>query len=177
MFDEMQDIASQLVVKWARFGPKEKINVPEDFTRLTLDSIALWVSKDFDLARAKHRRYAMDTRFNSFYHDDMHPFIDAMVGLLQESGARAARPAVANYFYRSAQKKYDSDIVLLRKVAAEVVAERKANPNDKTDLLNAMIKGRDPKTGEGLTEESIWITWSHSWLLVCLQRPPKDWSN
>ena len=44
MFDEMHDIASQLVVKWARFGPKEKINVTEDFTRLTLDSIALWVA-------------------------------------------------------------------------------------------------------------------------------------
>jgi len=41
MFDEMHDIASQLVVKWARFGPMEKINVTDDFTRLTLDSIAL----------------------------------------------------------------------------------------------------------------------------------------
>lgn len=41
MFDEMHDIASQLVVKWARFGPSQKINVTEDFTRLTLDSIAL----------------------------------------------------------------------------------------------------------------------------------------
>ena len=39
----MHDIASQLVVKWARFGSKEKINVTDDFTRLTLDSIALWV--------------------------------------------------------------------------------------------------------------------------------------
>jgi len=43
MFDEMHDIASQLVVKWARFGPSQKINVTEDFTRLTLDSIALYV--------------------------------------------------------------------------------------------------------------------------------------
>jgi cytochrome P450/NADPH-cytochrome P450 reductase len=43
MFDEMHDIASQLVVKWARFGRKEKINVTNDFTRLTLDSIALQV--------------------------------------------------------------------------------------------------------------------------------------
>lgn len=41
MFDEMHDIASQLVVKWARFGPKDKISVTDDFTRLTLDSIAL----------------------------------------------------------------------------------------------------------------------------------------
>ncbi|KUJ12657.1 putative cytochrome P450 oxidoreductase OrdA-like protein [Mollisia scopiformis] len=140
MFDEMHDIASQLVAKWARFGPKEKINVTEDFTRLTLDSIALC---------------AMDTRFNSFYHEELHPFVNAMVGLLQESGARARRPAVANYFLRSAQQKYDSDIALLKEVATEVVAERKAHPNDKKDLLNAMIKGRDAKTGEGLTDESI----------------------
>lgn len=97
----------------------------------------------------------MDTRFNSFYHDEMHPFVNAMVGLLAESGARARRPAVANYFLRSAQQKYDSDIALLKQVATEVVAERKANPNDKKDLLNAMVKGRDAKTGEGLTEESI----------------------
>lgn len=85
----------------------------------------------------------------------MHPFVDAMVGLLQESGARSQRPAVMSYFMRAAQYKYDSDIDLLKKVAKEVVAERKANPSDKHDLLNAMIKGRDPKTGEGLTDESI----------------------
>ena len=140
MFDEMHDIASQLVVKWARFGSKEKINVTDDFTRLTLDSIALC---------------AMDTRFNSFYHDEMHPLVHAMVGLLVESQARAQRPAFANYLMRSAQQKYDSDISSLKKIAGEVVAERRANPNHKKDLLNAMVNGRDPKTGEGLTDASI----------------------
>jgi cytochrome P450/NADPH-cytochrome P450 reductase len=97
----------------------------------------------------------MDTRFNSFYHEDMHPFVNAMTGFLVESGARSRRPGFANYFMRSAQKKYNSDIALLREVAGEVVAERKAHPNEKKDLLNAMVKGRDPKTGEGLTDESI----------------------
>lgn len=140
MFDEMHDIASQLVVKWARFGSKERINVTDDLTRLTLDSIALC---------------AMDTRFNSFYHEEMHPFVNAMVGFLSESGARAQRPAVATYFMRSAQQKFDSDIALLKNVATEVVAQRKANPNNKKDLLNAMIKGRDAKTGEGLSDESV----------------------
>ncbi len=152
----MHDIASQLVIKWARFGPKEKINVTDDFTRLTLDSIALWVLLCWQTwRRLTGDRCAMDTRFNSFYHEDMHPFVDAMVGLLQESGARARRPAIATYFMRSAQQKYDADISLLKEVAKQVVAERKANPNDKKDLLNAMIKGRDPKTGEGLTEASV----------------------
>lgn len=104
---------------------------------------------------ANMARCAMDTRFNSFYHEEMHPFVNAMVGLLQESGARARRLAFANYFMRTAQQKYDSDIALLKRVATDVVAERRANPNDKKDLLNAMIKGRDAKTGEGLTDESI----------------------
>lgn len=39
----MQDIVSQMVLKWARFGPDHTIDVPEDFTRLTLDSIAMFV--------------------------------------------------------------------------------------------------------------------------------------
>jgi cytochrome P450/NADPH-cytochrome P450 reductase len=58
MYDEMSDIASQLVSKWARNGPEYAINVSEDMTRLTLDSIALC---------------AMDMRFNSFYKEEMHP--------------------------------------------------------------------------------------------------------
>lgn len=41
MFNEMADVASQLVLKWARFGPDSVIDVTGDFTRLTLDSIAL----------------------------------------------------------------------------------------------------------------------------------------
>ncbi|RDL29977.1 Bifunctional cytochrome P450 reductase [Venustampulla echinocandica] len=140
MFDEMHGIACQLVVKWARFGPNEKINVTDDFTRLTLDSIALC---------------AMGTRFNSFYHDEMHPFVAAMVDFLVESGQRAGRLPLANYFRRTAQQKYDADIALMKKVATDLIAERRANPTDKKDLLNAMLHGRDPKTGQALTEDSI----------------------
>lgn len=97
----------------------------------------------------------MDTRFNSFYHEEMHPFVTAMVGLLAESGARAQRPGFVNYLMLSSQKKYDSDIAYLRAMAQEVVNERRTHPSDKKDLLNAMITGRDPKTGEGLTDASI----------------------
>lgn len=140
MFDEMHDIASQLVVKWARFGPNEKIHVTDDFTRLALDSIALC---------------AMGTRFNSFYHEEMHPFIKAMTGMLVESGARGYRPAFMNQIMRTSTAKYESDIALLNSIAADVVAERRANPVEKKDLLNALILGKDPKTGEGLTEASI----------------------
>ncbi|KAJ5161058.1 Oxidoreductase FAD/NAD(P)-binding [Penicillium capsulatum] len=140
MFDEMYDIASQLVMKWARQGPTTPITITDDFTRLTLDTIALC---------------AMGTRFNSFYHDDMHPFVEAMVGLLSGSGARAFRPALLNSLPTGENAKYWSDIEYLRKLSQELLDARRNNPEDKKDLLNAMIQGRDPQTGRGITDESI----------------------
>jgi cytochrome P450/NADPH-cytochrome P450 reductase len=140
MFDEMHDIASQLVVKWARFGPEEKIIVTDDFTRLTLDSIALC---------------AMGTRFNSFYHEDMHPFVDAMTSFLSECGARAGRPAIAGYFMRATNQKFEDDMALMAKTAEDLMNERRRHPVEKKDLLNAMLRGKDPKTGEAMSDESI----------------------
>ncbi|KAH6896729.1 fatty acid hydroxylase [Thelonectria olida] len=140
MFDEMHDLASQLVTKWARFGPHHTINVTSDFTRLTLDTIALC---------------SMGTRFNSFYHEEMHPFIGSMIGLLEESGRRAPRPEWANYLLPGAQAQYDTDIQTLRRVAADVLADRRAHPNKKKDILNALIVGSDSKTGERMSDESI----------------------
>jgi hypothetical protein len=69
----MEDIASQLMLKWARQGPEHKILASEDFSRLTLDTIALCV---------------MDYRFNPFYMDEMHPFVQAMNRDLAEKNSR-----------------------------------------------------------------------------------------
>ncbi|KAJ5930303.1 Oxidoreductase FAD/NAD(P)-binding [Penicillium verhagenii] len=140
MFDDMYDIASQLVMKWARQGPNANITVADDFTRLTLDTIALC---------------AMGTRFNSFYRDEMHPFVEAMVGLLAGSGARSRRPALLNNLPTSENAKYWADIDYLRNLSQELVEARKNHPEDKKDLLNAMVLGRDPQTGKGLTDDSI----------------------
>ena len=41
MFPDMIDIASQLLLKWERFGPSHAINSTADFTRLTFDTVAL----------------------------------------------------------------------------------------------------------------------------------------
>ena len=136
----MYDIATQLIAKWARVGPEQQINVTDDFTRLTLDSIALC---------------AMGKRFNSFYSEKMNPFVDAMVGFLLESGRRLSRTRIEALFNRSVDKQYQQDIATMRTVAEEVIAHRRANPVDKKDLLNAMLFGKDPKTGERLSDENI----------------------
>jgi cytochrome P450/NADPH-cytochrome P450 reductase len=122
-------------------GPSYRIPVTDDFTRLTLDTIALC---------------SMGYRFNSYYSETTHPFLTAMADFLIESGRRANRPRLANMVMRGTQQKYDADIKLLQETATEVLRNRKANPEkDKKDLLNAMIYGRDPQTGEGLTDQSI----------------------
>ena len=137
---EMYDTATQLVMKWARQDSKTPIMVTDDFTRLTLDTIALC---------------AMGTRFNSFYHEEMHPFVEAMLGLLQGSGDRSRRPALLNSLPTAENTKYWNDISFLRKLAQEMVNARKEKPEDKKDLLNALILGRDHQTGQGLTDDSI----------------------
>jgi cytochrome P450/NADPH-cytochrome P450 reductase len=136
MFPEMHDIASQLVMKWARHGPNHQIQVVDDFTRLTLDTIALC---------------AMDYRFNSYYSESMHPMIQAMADFLKVSGDRARRDGITQMFYRGETQKYQEDIELLRKTSFEVINTRKQNPTDKKDLLNGMLKGVDPKTGKTMS--------------------------
>lgn len=139
MFDDMHDIACQLAMKWARHGPTEPIMVTDDFTRLALDTLALC---------------SMDYRFNSFYHDEMHPFIEAMGRFLVESGNRSRR-ALPAIFYREADRKYEEDIAIMRKTADEVLKMRKENPSDRKDLLSAMLKGMDSKTGQKMSDSSI----------------------
>jgi len=140
MFDDMHDICSQLVMKWARYGPGHQINVTDDFTRLTLDTIALCT---------------MDYRFNSYYTNEMHPFVDAMVDFLKTSGDRARRDPITQMFYGAETQKYWKDIDLLRKTSRGVLETRKKNPTDKKDLINGMLKGVDSKTGKKMTEESV----------------------
>lgn len=142
MFDDMVDIADQMLTRWARFGPDSVIDVADNMTRLTLDTIALT---------------AFDYRFNSFYRDDMHPFVDAMVGALAESGARARRLKTVSDLMLLSNRRYQSDIELMRSVARDLVAARRGDIDAATrdDLLGRMLHGRDPNTGLGLSDDNI----------------------
>ena len=137
---DMKDVANQLILKWARKGPENRILVTDDFTRLTLDTIALC---------------SMAYRFNSFYQDAMHPFVDAMLNVLQENGARVTRPGFVNTLMFQKNAKLNESARFMRKVGQEIVEHRRSNPTDKKDLLNAMIFGVDPKTGQRLRDELI----------------------
>ncbi|KAI0901177.1 cytochrome P450 [Annulohypoxylon nitens] len=139
MFDEMHEIATQLTMKWARYGPNHPIEVTDDFTRLALDTLALC---------------SMGYRFNSYYTSELHPFVEAMGDFLTESGNRPNR-TMPFWFYRNEDAKYWKDIETLRNTSDEVLQERKKNPSTRKDLLNAMLNGVDPKTGQHMTDASI----------------------
>ncbi|KAI1746660.1 cytochrome P450 [Xylaria castorea] len=141
MFPEMLDIASQLVMKWARFGPHYRINAVQDFTRLTIDTIALC---------------GMDTRLNSFYTEQVPTYIQAIIELLSETQHRTYRPWWLTPFMRAANRKFNENKQIVRSVAEDVIARRRSSLSpEKKDLVDAMLNGTDPKTGKKLTDEVI----------------------
>ncbi|KAK1624421.1 cytochrome P450 [Colletotrichum phormii] len=140
MYDEMHDIASQLALKWARYGPESAIIVTDDFTRLTLDTLALC---------------SMGYRFNSYYSAVLHPFIEAMGDFLTEAGNRSRRLPLPSMFYSAKDQKFQQDIDTLRTTAREVLESRKDGKSNRRDLLTAMLEGVDTKTGKKMTDESI----------------------
>ncbi|KAM0262618.1 hypothetical protein ACHAQJ_001663 [Trichoderma viride] len=144
MFDDMNEIISQLALKWARYGPSTSISVGEDFTRLTLDTVALC---------------SMGFRFNSYYRDEMHPFVKAMYAVLKGAGERNMR-VLPSILHKSADHKFQSNINILRSTAGQVLAARRKPSDseaidDRKDLLNAMLNGVDSKTGRKMTDQSI----------------------
>jgi len=141
MFDEMKDVAEQLCLKWARHGPEFTIDIAQDYTRLTLDTISLCM---------------MDYRFNSFYLDGQHhPFVKHMVSILSEADIQAMLPDWAGFFRPSAMSKFKKDIKLMTDLCRGMVEHRRRNPVARKDFLNAMLLNSDPETGEQLNDDEI----------------------
>lgn len=137
---EMYDIATQLIMKWARLGPETPVLATDDFTRLTLDTIALC---------------AMDYRFNSFYSDVAHPYVKAMGHNLTSRSERGQLGNIVKRMVPGYQAEIEKNFDYMHSIADDIIQHRRQNPTDKKDLLNAMIDGKDPKTGQGMRDELI----------------------
>ncbi|KAL2882158.1 hypothetical protein SGCOL_002423 [Colletotrichum sp. CLE4] len=143
MFDDMNDLSEQLCLKWARHCHSAPIEVADDFTRLTLDTISLC---------------AMDYRFNSFYLDKKaHPFVESMVNVLAEADLQAVLPNVFSLLRPRAMSKFRNNIKQMQATCREIIAQRRQADGQRMphDLLDAMLNGKDPDTGDSLNEEAI----------------------
>jgi cytochrome P450/NADPH-cytochrome P450 reductase len=139
----MIDIAEQLMQKWSRLNPDERIDVPADMTRLTLDTIGLC---------------GFDYRFNSFYREEAHPFVGAMVGALGEAMDKGQRLPLQERLMVRNHRRFAQNIALMNGIADKLIQERKADPEalaTKNDLLNHMLVGIDKASGESLDDLNI----------------------
>ncbi len=142
-FPMMLDISEQLMEKWARLNPNEIIDVPADMTRLTLDTIGLC---------------GFDYRFNSFYRQDNHPFVQSMVGALGEAMESTARLPIQNKLAFAQHKQMQANIDFMNTTVDQIIQERKRNGNQNTskkDLLSYMLTGVDKQSSESLDDTNI----------------------
>ena len=108
---KMLDLADQLMDKWSRLNPGEEVDVPADMTRLTLDTIALC---------------GFGYRFNSFYRDTPHPFVEAMVRVLAESQNRMKQLPVQTRLRIRAKRQLDEDQAFMNDLVDQIIAQRRA---------------------------------------------------
>ncbi len=138
----MVDIASQLIQKWARLNSDESIDVPEDMTRLTLDTIGLC---------------GFNYRFNSFYRERPHRFIQSMSRALDEAMHQSNRLEIQDKLMVKNRQQFNRDIEYMFSLVDRIIQERKSSEDqdDADDLLSRMLNCEDPESGEKLTDENI----------------------
>ncbi|HEY0394852.1 MAG TPA: cytochrome P450 [Candidatus Elarobacter sp.] len=140
----MLDVADQLMLKWERLNPDDEVDVVHDMTALTLDTIGIC---------------GFGYRFNSFYREDLHPFVDAMVDALEIAKSVRGLP-LEDVFARGRQARLSADARYLNTVVDRIVQDRKeqhaaSDETKKTDLLDYMLSGVDRKSGERLDDTNI----------------------
>ncbi len=136
----MTDIAVQLIQKWARLNPDEAVDVPADMTRLTLDTIGLC---------------GFNYRFNSYYRETPHPFINSMVRALDEAMHQMRRLDVQDKLMIRTKRQFHHDIQAMFSLVDSIIAERRSGGRDEKDLLARMLNAEDLETGEKLDDENI----------------------
>ena len=138
-YDMMLEVADGLIAKWeGRAG--QDVNVPDDMTRFTLDSIAI---------------AGFGYRFNSFSKEPLDPFLESLATALIECMNKTTRLPIQTRFAKKGQARLDAAIATMNTLVDDVIAERRANPTDGGDLLNLMLEAKDPQSGEKLDDLNI----------------------
>ncbi|MFD8232440.1 cytochrome P450 [Streptomyces sp. NPDC059696] len=136
----MLEVARRLIASWDRDARAGRpVNVPDDMTRMTLDTIGL-------------AGFGYD--FGSFERSEPHPFVQSMVRCLEWSMTRLARVPGKDYTERDAAFREDS--AHLAKVVDDVIAARTGTDQSGTeDLLGLMLTAEHPGDGTTLDTANI----------------------
>ena len=133
------EVCDQLIAKWTRLAGRDVV-IADDMTRLTLDSIAI--------AGFGHR-------FDSFSRDEIDPFLESLASALGESLNVITRLPIQQKFAKKSTAQFYADIAAMNQLVDGIIADRRANPTDASDLLNLMLTAADPETGDTLDDLNI----------------------
>lgn len=139
----MLRVARRLIAAWDRHAADgTPVDVPDDMTRMTLDTIGL-AGFGFD--------------FGSFARVEPHPFIEAMVRCLHWAMARMSR--IPGIDYSDIDGAFHADTAFLNSVVDEVITARTSGGGDRgehvEDLLGLMLEAVHPSDGATLTLRNI----------------------
>ncbi|WP_433826197.1 bifunctional cytochrome P450/NADPH--P450 reductase [Actinoplanes sp. CA-015351] len=136
-FPQMLEVAQDLIGAWEG---RTVVDVTDDMTRLTLDTIAL---------------AGFGQSFKSYEQVELHPFLQAMGNALTEVMHRARQLPLVTRLKREADGKYRSDIAVMQETVDEVIRARRASGEKSNDLLGLMLDAADPVSGGQLSDENI----------------------
>lgn len=139
-YGQMLEIAQNLAGKWER-EEGQPVNITDDYTRLTLDTIAV---------------SGFGYRFDSFAKEELHPFLQALLGALVESLRRSQELPMMTKLRRADDKKYRENIQVMRELVERVIKERRQGESSgEDDLLGLMLQATDPETGKLLDDDNV----------------------
>ncbi|KAJ5101431.1 hypothetical protein NUU61_003653 [Penicillium alfredii] len=137
LFNDMAEVIPDLTKKWTS-GSKKKVLLTNDLDRLLLAS-------------------CMQSFFNQRVHvleGTEPPMLKAIDGATMEAMKRPTRPKLLNWLVYG--RRFEKDTKTMRNFAADVIKTRREKPETaRKDMLDALLNGTDPETGEKLKESQV----------------------
>ncbi|KAL4978887.1 cytochrome P450 [Aspergillus desertorum] len=139
VFTELRETTDDLIKKWTA-SSKQRVNVCND------------------LDRSNH-----EANMLAFFHQKVSimngtepPVIASCQNATMEAVKRSSRPKFLTWLMGH-QKRYDSDIKIMRNYGAEIVRKRREEHPDggPKDMLHALLHGVDSETGKKLSESQV----------------------
>lgn len=137
----MLDVARTLVAKWDEAAGNSAVDVAEDMTRLTFDTIGLC-------------GFGYD--FESFSRAEPHPFVTALNRALDYAQAKGEALPWTGLFQWGKTDQFRENLDFMQNLVDEVIRRRRASGDTSVDdLLGRMLHTRDERTGEPLDDVNI----------------------
>ncbi|MBB5911365.1 unspecific monooxygenase [Nocardia transvalensis] len=132
----------ELTDRWAAQSPSTWVDIPAATNALTFEIIS---------------RAGFSQSFDALSGADTNPFVAAMVRELTYANRRTdVMPWFERTFRRGDRRRHRQDLATARSVVDDLIGARRAQPHDEQrDMLDLMLGGVDPESGESLDDTNI----------------------